>query len=189
MKYRTDTPMVVVAENRLAYQPTSQQTMTLSNPLTDDLRERTEDRTKFLRAAVVYTARQLLVAVPPSMRSKAESQALYDCTKERRAFSDDTVALLIDLQKRADAERRHVLSEQIRALEVAAVPAPAECLVQVGLKVEEADVALDNARTMYATEKTPVRASYMRECAIRLMAAARVLIDATARYATPTRTA
>lgn len=139
-----------------------------SNPIETELRERTEERTALLRAAVNYTARQLLMVVPPMRRTKAESQLLYDCVKGRRSATDATLAALMDIQARTEATA-HLLSDQLKAIEAATAPAfKDECLVEVGLAIEEADVALDRARTLYAKEQTPVRASVMWECLCQL---------------------
>lgn len=162
-----------IAPRTCTYQPMQH------NPTESEKRERTEELAALLRAAVNYTARQLLMSVPPMQRSKAETQALYDCTKDRRAPSDTTLALLLTIQARA--ENGHVLSEQIRVLELQG-RAAAPCPFEASEAEQVHDAALDVAQLRAAREKSPTYWQAVREKAIAHMAALRHLIDATARY-------
>lgn len=181
---RTDTSMVGAC-NRLAYQRTSQLPMSSSNPTASEIRERTEERAALLRAAVNYTARQLLLSVPPMQRSKAESQMLYDCTKDRRAATAETLAALMAIQARADATHRHILSEQIRALELQGREPLALCPLEANEREQVLDAELDAAQLAAARHKAPTYWQAVREKAIAHKAALRHLIDSTARYVTP----
>lgn len=167
----------------LAYRPMP------SNPTEAELRDRTQERTELLRTAVNYTARQLLMAVPPMLRSKAEAQLLYDCVKGRRGASDATLVALMDIQARADVAHAHTLSEQIRALELRGRSRSVPCVFEASEAEQAHDAELDLAQLAAARHKTPTYWQAVREKAIAHMAALRALIDATARYATPTRTA
>ena len=82
-------------------------------------------------------------------------------TDSRRDF-DNTARLVYHARQSGNI---HAVSDAIRAYELATAPErSAECLVEAGLALERADVAVDEARVMYAKEPTPTRAAVLWEC-------------------------
>lgn len=167
--------MVVVAENRLAYVPTSQPLTMSSNQITDNFSQRTEERAKMVRKAIVCVGKQLLVTVPPSKRTAAESQLLYDCSRGRRPASDETLAGLMAIQDRIGG---HALSDELRGLE-SAVTVPV-CALEANEQEHEPDAALDMAQLKAAREQTPARWRAVWELCQRQIDALRKLADAAA---------
>lgn len=121
----------------------------------------TEQIAARLEEVMVAVARQIVLALPVARRSESESQWLHDATRRRKAFNETNVAKLLVLQSRAGLT---AFSDEIARVEASTAPAIApECLVEVSLAIEEADVAVDRARVLYAKEPTPTRASVLWE--------------------------
>lgn len=122
--------------------------------------ERAAELARLLRSAMNYSARQLLIELPPAKRSESESMFLKDCARDRRAVSDENLATLLVLQGRADL---HALSNNIRELEVRVAAQSQSCPVQSLLEETEAQGQADVAQHQFVYERTPVRARALME--------------------------
>lgn len=133
---------------------------------TEQIANRADELANLMDAAVPHLARQILAALPRDRRTESESVFLWDCSRNRRQASRETLARLMDLSGRAELV---VVAEMFRAIEVRQAVRRSECLHEAGMALEEADVALDRARSDYAKEPTPTRATVAWECATQLV--------------------
>ena len=139
-----------------------------------DTTERAAELAQLLRSAMNYSARQILVALPPAKRSQSESMFLQDCARDRRAVSDENLATLLVLQGRADV---HALSENIRALEVRCAASQPRCVFDASEQEQAANEALNLAQLKAHREKTRTAWEAAREYVQRQIDASRVLLD------------
>lgn len=124
-----------------------------------------------LRELVGAVARRLLLDVDPSLRSSDESAFLYECTRDRRAASTETLARLLNIQKRG--EIKHFLSSQVRAIESRDLQTP--CWTEASRLETQSNGLLNDAQEAAWRERTPVRLKHVAELAERQEYASAVL--------------
>jgi hypothetical protein len=135
-----------------------------------------EDLTELLRLAVVYSAKQLLIAIPPSSRSGPETQFLSDCARGRRTPSTETLSALMALQARGSD--KHLFSEQMRAIEIKLAPVQAVDFYDLNEAEQPIDAAADMIQLQAARDKSRTRLQQIAEIGPQVIAAWRRLTDA-----------
>ena len=133
-----------------------------------------------LRLAVARVARELMLVVPPSMRSESERNFLKDCVRDRRAASPETLAQLLAIGSRAPSPFH--LSEAIRAIELQLAPQFLVDPLDASEGEQEIDALMDHAQIRAAREKCPAWWARVAELGPQYIHRLRVLTDA-ARYA------
>lgn len=150
----------------------------LNNHAGADSVARAEELANLLRLMVGRVARQLMVAVPPSKRSDAETYFLKDCMRDRRVPSAETLSLLLEIGSRA--ETPHVLSEALRQMEIGIAPIVSACVFEASEAEQEVDGAFDMAQ-LKLRDASPARLQHIVDLGPKMIQSVRRLVDAASR--------
>lgn len=140
-----------------------------------DTAQRLAERARLIRSAMNYSARQLLIALPPAQRTESESQKLKDMDRDRCAVNAENLAFVMALQDRAEA---HFLSDNLRGVEVRGrADLARECIHDVSELEQVVDAEADAIQLKFAREKSAARLMSLRDVAPRMAAIWRRLGD------------
>lgn len=149
-----------------------------------DFAARREEVLNLVRSAMGVVARQLLVAVPPSHRSKSETDFLQDVARDRRAASPETLGAILAVQRRADYP--HLFSEAVRGVELGLAPVAPLCPFEASEAEQQANAPLDLAQLIAAKDKSRTRWEAVRDYAAKQLHATRRLLDAASLHLSTT---
>lgn len=140
-----------------------------------DMTQRLAERARFIRGAMVVSARQLMVLLPPSQRSADETMKLKDMARDRCAVTDENMAFVMVLQDRVASNG---LSENLRGVEVRGRAELArECIYDLSESEQPVDAEADLLQLKLARDKSPARLQQIVEVGPRIIAAWRRMVD------------